>query len=137
MLRVIRMEFKQRGLDVGLFIATRLVCDLSGKYDGVRPFLIELRMPILKKILLGGLLLISSQAAWAEGERVYQYRRDGSREWSANYYERKGDEWIPYRPDGQRDWKANTIKLESEDAVQYRPDGQRDWNAPVQQLKPR
>lgn len=45
-------------------------------------------MPILEKILLGGLLLISSQATWAEGERVYQYRPDGSREWSANYYER-------------------------------------------------
>lgn len=94
-------------------------------------------MPIFEKILLGGLLLITSHATWAEGERVYQYRPDGSREWSANYYERKGDAWIPYRTDGQRDWNANTFKVEDGNAVQYRPDGQRDWNAPEQQLKPR
>lgn len=78
------------------------------------------------------LLLICTQSAWAEGERVYQYRPDGTREWSANYYERKGDSWIPYRPDGSRDWKANTVKVEGRDLVQYRTDSSRNWQAPVQ-----
>lgn len=81
------------------------------------------------------LLLICTQSTWAEGERVYQHRADGSREWSANYYERKGDAWISHRPDGSRDWKANSFKIEGYNLVPYRPDGSRDWNSPVQQLK--
>lgn len=80
-------------------------------------------------------LLACAQTIWAEGEHVYQYRADGSREWSANYYEHKGDAWIPYRPDGSRDWKANSFKVEDCKLVPYRPDGSRDWNAPVQKLK--
>lgn len=88
------------------------------------------------RILLCTILFACSQCSWADGERAYQYRPDGTREWSANYYEKKGDSWIPYRPDAQRDWKANTVNIEGGAAVQYRPDGQRDWNAPVQQLKP-
>lgn len=83
------------------------------------------------------LLLICSQAVCAEGVRVYQYRSDGSREWSVNYYEQKGDTWIPHRLNGSRDWSANTFKVEGGNMIPYRPDGQRDWNAPVQQLKPR
>ncbi|MDO8813026.1 MAG: hypothetical protein Q7J38_13505 [Gallionella sp.] len=81
------------------------------------------------------LFFACSQATWAEGERVYQYRADGSREWSANYYELKGDAWIPYRPDGSRDWKENSVRVEGGNQVQYRPDGTREWNAPVLQLK--
>lgn len=90
----------------------------------------------MMKVLPCLLLLICSLSVFAEGERVYQYRPDGSREWSANYYEQKSDTWIPYRSNGSRDWQANSYKVEGGDMVQYRPDGQRDWNAPVQQLKP-
>lgn len=82
-------------------------------------------------------LLLAVSVAHAEGERVYQYRPNGDREWSANYYERKGDTWVPHRPEGARDWQSNTFRVEKGEVVQYRPDGRRDWNAPVLQSKPR
>lgn len=107
----------------------------NAQIDMQREFLV--RLEYMMKAFFCALLFVCSQVAWAEGERVYQYRADGSREWSANYYERKGDTWIPYRPDGSRDWKSNTVKIEGGKSVQYRPDGSRDWNAPVQQLRSR
>jgi len=87
------------------------------------------------KTFLCIILFACSQATWAEDERAYQYRADGSREWSANYYELKGNTWISYRPDGSRDWKANSVRVESGDHVQYRTDGSRDWSAIVVQQK--
>lgn len=55
------------------------------------------------KILLGFALIIFVQTVWANDERVYQYRPDGSRDWSANYYGHVGNDWLPYRLDGARD----------------------------------
>lgn len=73
------------------------------------------------------LLLLCSLAVSAEGERVYQYRPDGQRDWSANYYRVENGQAVPIRPDGQRDWNANIYRIERGQLVPGRPDGQRDW----------
>lgn len=85
------------------------------------------------KALFCMLLLFCSSAVSAEGERVYQYRPDGQRDWSANYYRIENGQAVLIRPDGQRDWSAKTYRIEGEQLVPVRPDGQRDWKVPTVQ----